>query len=58
MYGITVHNGGLKGPNMNLIGFRHKGLKRLYELDNTKGVPAELAGKLKKLLFALETADI
>lgn len=43
--------------NMNLTGFRHKGLKRLYELDNAKGVPAELAGKLQKLLFALETAD-
>ena len=42
---------------MNLTGFRHKGLKRLYELDNAKGVPAELAGKLQKLLFALETAD-
>jgi toxin HigB-1 len=42
---------------MNLTGFRHKGLKRLYDLDNTKGVPAELAGKLQKVLFALETAD-
>jgi proteic killer suppression protein len=46
-----------KGPNMDLTGFRHKGLKRLYESDNTKGVPAELTGKLQKLLFALETAD-
>ncbi len=37
--------------------FRHKGLRRLYEEDDPKGVPQAMADKLRKLLFALETAD-
>ncbi len=37
--------------------FRHKGLRQLYEDDNAKGVPPAMADKLRKLLFALETAD-
>jgi len=37
--------------------FRHKGLRQLYEEDNAKSVPAETADKLRKTLFALETAD-
>ena len=41
---------------MQLGRFRHKGLKALYEDDNVKGLPAEMADKLRKLLFALETA--
>lgn len=41
---------------MNLVRFRHKGLRRLYVEDDAKGVPAEMADKLRKLLFALETA--
>jgi hypothetical protein len=36
--------------------FRHKGLKALHDDDNAKGVPGALADKLRKLLFALETA--
>ena len=42
---------------MRLTGFRHKGLRQLYEDDNAKGVPATMADKLCKLLLALETAD-
>jgi proteic killer suppression protein len=42
---------------MLLAGFRHKGLRRLYEEGSAKGVPAEMADKLGKLLFALETAE-
>ena len=42
---------------MRLTGFRHKGLKQIHAGDNTKGVPAAMADKLRKLLFALETAD-
>jgi proteic killer suppression protein len=37
--------------------FRHKGLRQLHEDGNPKGVPAKMADKLRKLLFALETAE-
>jgi toxin HigB-1 len=37
--------------------FRHKGLRYLHDHDNAKGVPPAMADKLRKLLFALETAD-
>jgi len=37
--------------------FRHKGLKALHEDDNAKGAPPTMADKLRKLLFALETAE-
>jgi proteic killer suppression protein len=42
---------------MQLTGFRHKGLKQIHAGITAKGVPAALADKLRKLLFALETAD-
>lgn len=42
---------------MQLVGFRHKGLRQLHSEDNVKGVPAAMSDKLRKLLFALETAD-
>jgi proteic killer suppression protein len=42
---------------MQVISFRHKGLKQLYAGGTARGVPAALADKLRKLLFALETAD-
>ncbi len=42
---------------MRLIRFRHKGLRQLYEDDNSKGVHPAMADKLCKLLFALETAE-
>ncbi len=42
---------------MDLVRFRHKGLKRLYASDDSKGVPSEMADKLRKMLFALETAE-
>jgi proteic killer suppression protein len=35
---------------------RHKGLRRLYEDDDPRGVPAEHAQKLRDILEALETA--
>jgi proteic killer suppression protein len=41
---------------MQLVSFRHKGLRLLYEDGSTKGVPPAMADKLRKLLFALETA--
>ena len=40
-----------------ITNFRHKGLKQLHEDGSTKGVPSAMADKLRKLLFALETAE-
>lgn len=42
---------------MRLVRFRHKGLRQLYTDDNTKGLSASLVDKVRKLLFALETAE-
>ena len=41
---------------MQLARFRHKGLKQFHEDGNAKGVPSAMADKVRKLLFALETA--
>ena len=41
---------------MRLTSFRHKGLRQIHAGENAKGVPAAMADKLRKLLFALETA--
>ena len=35
---------------------RHKGLRRLYEDDDPKGLPAAHAGKIRRILFALDNA--
>ncbi|MGB7762370.1 MAG: type II toxin-antitoxin system RelE/ParE family toxin [Bryobacteraceae bacterium] len=40
-----------------LVRFRHKGLRKLHDDGNAKGVPPTMADKLSKLLFALETAE-
>lgn len=42
---------------MHLVKFRHKGLRQLYTENNIKGVSALLVDKLRKILFALETAE-
>jgi len=42
---------------MRLVRFRHKGLKQLHEDETAKGMPPAMAAKLRKLLFALETAE-
>ena len=42
---------------MQLVRFRHKGFRQLHEAGNAKGVPSAMADKLRKLLFALETAE-
>jgi toxin HigB-1 len=43
---------------MHLVHFRHKGLRQLYEDGTSKAVPPAMADKLRKLLFALETAEL
>ncbi len=42
---------------MHLVRFRHKGLRQLHEGGNAKAVSAAMTDKLRKLLFALETAE-
>ena len=42
---------------MQLVRFRHKGLRQLHEDGNTKGVTSAMTDKLRKLLLALETAE-
>ena len=42
---------------MRLTGFRHKGLRQIHAGANAKGVSTAMADKLRKLLFALETAS-
>jgi len=42
---------------MQLQCFRHKGLRQLHEEGNAKGLPPAMVDKLRKLLFALETAE-
>jgi len=37
--------------------FRHKGLRQLPEDGNAKGVSSAMVDKLRKLLFAIETAE-
>lgn len=39
---------------MKIRTFAHKGLKRLYEDDNTKGVPPETVDKLRKMFAFLD----
>ena len=42
---------------MELVRFRHKGLRQLYEDENPRAVLPAMVEKLGKLLFAMETAD-
>ena len=39
---------------MKIQDFVHKGLKRLYEADSAKGLPASSAEKLRKMLAFLD----
>ena len=41
---------------MELVRFRHKGLRHLYEDEDARSVPFAMASKLSNLLFAIETA--
>jgi toxin HigB-1 len=42
---------------MKIGKFRHRGLRRLYESSDTRGVRADLAAKLEAILEAIEQAD-
>jgi proteic killer suppression protein len=40
---------------MKIRSFTNKGLKRLYEDDNAKGVPPDTVDKLRKMFLFLDT---
>ena len=42
---------------MKIRNFIHKGLKRLYEEDNKKGVPPDIADKLRKMMAFLDDME-
>lgn len=42
---------------MKIRNFAHKGLKRLYEEDNARGVPPESVDKLRKMLAYLDEVE-
>ncbi len=42
---------------MAIESFRHKGLKRLFEDDDARALPARAADKLRKMLLALGQAE-
>jgi proteic killer suppression protein len=42
---------------MKIRSFVHKGLKKLYEDDNAKGVPPETVDKLRKMFAFLDEMD-
>jgi len=37
--------------------FHHKGLKRLFENDDARGMQAKFADKLRDMLVAIDTAN-
>jgi proteic killer suppression protein len=48
---------GMNWHAMFLKNFRHKELRQLYQDGHAKGVHASMADKLRKMLFAMETAE-
>ena len=42
---------------MQLVRFRDKGLRQLYQDGSARGVPSAMADKLRKLLLAMETVE-
>ncbi len=42
---------------MQLVRFRHNGLRQLHEEGSAKGVPSAMTDKLRKLLLAIETVE-
>ena len=41
---------------MSIESFRHKGLRRILEDDDARGVPAMQAQKIRRIRFALQEA--
>ena len=43
--------------NMAIKSITHRGLKRLFENDDTRGIDSRSADKLRKILFAIHDAE-
>ena len=43
---------------MLIESFRHKGLKRLYDSDDPKGLPAQSVSKIKAILAAADLSQV
>ncbi|MCR9061335.1 MAG: type II toxin-antitoxin system RelE/ParE family toxin [Rhodobacteraceae bacterium] len=43
--------------NKNQLSFRHRGIKRFYEKNDPRGVPADQAKRIRRGLSALEAAN-
>jgi toxin HigB-1 len=41
-----------------IVGFAHRGLKRLYELDDSSGIRPDLLDKVRTILLQLDEAHI
>ena len=41
---------------MEIVGFHHKGLERFWARNDTRGIPAKNAEKLRAMLAAIEEA--
>jgi toxin HigB-1 len=39
-----------------IVGFQHKGLERFYKTESTRGINAQHAAKLRRLLTALDVS--
>lgn len=40
-----------------IVGFRHRGLKRLYEQGDKSGIGANIRGRVERILFILDQAE-
>jgi proteic killer suppression protein len=42
---------------MDIVSFRHKGLRRFFEHGETRGVPQERVERLRRILTAIDSAE-
>ena len=40
-----------------IVGFKHRGLKRLHEADDRRRLPPDMVDRIRLILFALDTAE-
>jgi toxin HigB-1 len=49
---VALHSGGV------ITSFRSKALARLYEADNGKGLPAKYVDRIRRIILALDAAEV
>ncbi len=42
---------------MDIVSFRHRALRRLFETDDTRGLPQDRVRKLRQILIAIVSAE-